>query len=50
MHGHGVIREFLTGNEIRSALEPRIYLGTAVEQVGLMIGQTVRERNTRALL
>jgi adenylosuccinate lyase len=42
------IRKFLTKTEISDALDPQKYLGTAVEQVELMIKKTRRERKTRA--
>lgn len=41
------IREFLTKREIGEALNPSNYLGTAVEQVELMIEKTLRERKKR---
>jgi adenylosuccinate lyase len=37
----------LTRQEIRDALNPRNYLGTAVKQVGLMVEKTKAERKTR---
>lgn len=37
----------LTKQEIRDALNPRNYLGTAVKQVGLMVEKTKAERKTR---
>ncbi|MDH5447599.1 MAG: adenylosuccinate lyase [Candidatus Bathyarchaeota archaeon] len=42
------IRKFLTKTEISDALNPQKYLGTAVEQVELMIKKTRQERKARA--
>ena len=44
------IRKFLTGKEIDDALDPLKYLGTAIEQVKLMIEKTQQERKTRVLI
>ena len=43
------VRRFLTEREIDSALDPRRYLGTAVEQVEKAILKTVEERRARGL-
>jgi len=43
------VRKFLTEREIDSALDPRRYLGTAVEQVEKAILKTVEERRARGL-
>ncbi|MEM2593983.1 MAG: adenylosuccinate lyase, partial [Candidatus Bathyarchaeia archaeon] len=44
-----LIRRFLTEEEIDEALDPKNYLGTAVEQVELAIEKTLRERDERGL-
>jgi len=44
-----IVRRFLTEREIDSALDPRRYLGTAVEQVEKAILKTVEERRARGL-
>ncbi|MCW3980744.1 MAG: adenylosuccinate lyase [Candidatus Bathyarchaeota archaeon] len=41
------IREFLKSDELDSALDPEKYLGTAVQQIGLMIQKTIDEREVR---
>jgi adenylosuccinate lyase len=43
-----VIRKYLDPEEIENALDPHRYLGTAVEQVQLMIEKTRRERKSRS--
>jgi len=43
------VRRFLTEKEIDSALDPRRYLGTAVEQVEKAILKTMEERRARGL-
>lgn len=43
------VRRFLTEREIDSALDPRRYLGTAVEQVEKAILKTMEERRARGL-
>ena len=43
------VRKFLTEREIDSALDPRRYLGTAVEQVEKAILKTMEERRARGL-
>ncbi|MCW3982292.1 MAG: adenylosuccinate lyase [Candidatus Bathyarchaeota archaeon] len=47
LNENGETREFLTREEVRSALDPREYLGTAVEQTEAMIESTKRERERR---
>lgn len=42
------IQKFLTEKEISDALDPQKYLGTAVEQLELMLEKTRRERKVRA--
>jgi len=42
------IRKFLTEKQITNALDPQKYLGTAVEQVELVIKKTKKERKARA--
>jgi len=44
------VRKMLTEGEITKALNPRNYLGTAVNQVELVIKRTRRERKTRGLV
>lgn len=44
------IRKLLTPEEIDHLLDPRSYLGTAVEQVELAIQETLKERRERGLL
>lgn len=44
----GKIRKFLTEAEISDALNPQKYLGTAIEQVELVIKKTQKRRKTRA--
>ena len=44
-----VVREKLSEKEIDDALNPRNYLGTALEQVELMVKQTSEEREARGL-
>lgn len=44
-----VIRKFLTEREIDEALDPKNYLGTAIEQVKLAIEKTIQERRERGL-
>ena len=44
-----VVREKLSEKEIDDALNPRNYLGTALEQVELMVKQTSDERKARGL-
>jgi len=44
-----VVREKLSEKEIDDALNPRNYLGTALEQVELMVKQTSEERKARGL-
>ena len=43
------VRKYLDENEIEEALNPRNYLGTAVEQVKLAIEKTIKERESRGL-
>ncbi len=43
------VREKLTEKEIDEALNPRNYLGTALEQVDLMIKKTEEEREARGI-
>ncbi len=43
------VRKVLTEKEVDAALEPRNYLGTAVEQVERAIGKTRQERKARGL-
>jgi adenylosuccinate lyase len=43
------VRKLLTSEEIDKALNPRNYLGTAVEQVRQMIKKTKKERKARGL-
>jgi len=45
-----IIREKLSGKEIDEALNPKNYLGTAVNQVELMVKKTMEERKTRGLV
>jgi len=47
--GDKKVRKLLTAAEIDKALNPRNYLGTAVEQVKLMIEKTRKERKARGL-
>ncbi len=44
------VRRMLNENEIKKALNPRNYLGTAVNQVELVIKKTRRERKARGLV
>ncbi|MDH5460547.1 MAG: adenylosuccinate lyase, partial [Candidatus Bathyarchaeota archaeon] len=44
-----VVREKLSEKEIDEALNPRNYLGTALEQVELMVKKTREEREVRGL-
>jgi len=44
----GKIRKFLTETEISDALNPQKYLGTAIEQVELVIKKTQKRRKARA--
>jgi adenylosuccinate lyase len=41
------VSDKLTGREISAALNPRNYLGTAIEQVDLMVEKTRKERKIR---
>jgi adenylosuccinate lyase len=43
------VRKLLNEKEIDSALNPRNYLGTAIEQVERMIKKTMKERKARGL-
>ncbi len=43
------VRTKLSKKEIEAALNPRNYLGTTIEQVDLVVKQTLRERKTRGL-
>jgi len=45
-----VIREKLNEKEIDEALNPRNYLGTALEQVKLILKETMERRRTRGLI
>jgi adenylosuccinate lyase len=47
--GNKRVRKFLTEKEIDDALDPKKYLGSAIEQVELMVEKTQQERKTRAL-
>jgi adenylosuccinate lyase len=44
------VAKMLSEKEIEGALEPRNYLGTAVEQVELVVQKTKREREARGLV
>jgi adenylosuccinate lyase len=44
-----IISRKLSKKEIDEALDPRNYIGTAVEQVDLVIKKTAEERSARGL-
>ncbi len=46
---NGAVQKMLSEREIDQALDPRNYLGTAVEQVELAVNRTKQERKTRGL-
>jgi adenylosuccinate lyase len=43
------VQELLTNKEIKEVLDPRNYLGTAIEQIELVIKKTRQERRARGL-
>ena len=47
--GDNIVRETLSEGDIRKALNPQNYLGTAVKQIESVIEKTRRERKTRGL-